>query len=317
MILIDKIYGRVIIDSPVILALLKSVPLKRLKNINHFGLPNKYNYPRKSFSRYDHCLGVMLLLKKSGASEKEQIAGLIHDVSHLAFSHVADWVFGETSKEGLQDSLHKNFILKTEIPDILKKFGYKVGDFIHLDKFTLLDNHIPNICADRLDYSLKEMDLKFAKKCLENLEVYKGSYIFKNREWAKKFANKFLSIQQNHWGSREHHLRYYLFAGALKRAIKLGRLKFKDFERDDKYVLNILETISDKKIIMILALLKNKKIYYKAGRMKKVSNKFRYVDPQFVLHNELKQLSEVDKKFATKLTMVEKENNLGILCPVI
>lgn len=73
MILTDKIYNRVIIDSPVILALLKSDSVQRLKKLCQYGVPNKYNYPRKSFSRYDHCLGVMLLPKKFGASEKEQI----------------------------------------------------------------------------------------------------------------------------------------------------------------------------------------------------------------------------------------------------
>jgi len=313
----DKIYGKVIIDSPVLLALLGSGPLQRLKNIYQFGLPDKYNYPRKSFSRFDHCLGVMLLLKKFGASEEEQIAGLIHDVSHLAFSHMADWVFGETRKEGLQDSLHKKFILKTEIPVILKKFGYNVKDFIDLDKFTLLENHIPNICADRLDYSLKEMDPIFVKKCIENLGVIGGSFVFKNKMWAKKFAYQFLSRQQNHWGSREHHLRHYLFAEALKRAVELGKIKFSDFKKDDKWVMAIIVKIKDPKIIVALMLLSNKKINLITKKMKRVSNKFRYVDPQYIHGNRLIRLSKGDKKFSIKLSMAKKINKLGILCPVI
>ena len=35
-----------------------------------------------------------MLLAKKGASLTEQIAGLIHDVSHTVFSHVIDRVVG-------------------------------------------------------------------------------------------------------------------------------------------------------------------------------------------------------------------------------
>ena len=40
----------------------------------------------------------MLLIKKLGGSVEEQIAGLLHDVSHTAFSHVIDYVFDNKMK---------------------------------------------------------------------------------------------------------------------------------------------------------------------------------------------------------------------------
>lgn len=80
----DKIYGREDIKEPVLQELLKTEPVLRLKGISQFGMPNRY-YPFKGFSRYEHSVGVMLLLGRLGASVEEQVAGLLHDVSHLRF----------------------------------------------------------------------------------------------------------------------------------------------------------------------------------------------------------------------------------------
>lgn len=82
-------------------------------------------------------------------------------------------------------------------------------------------------------------------------------------------------------------------------------------------MLNILESIEDKKIIKILELLKDKKINYKTTKMKKVSNKFRYVDPQFMINNELLRLSDADHKYKIKIASAMNQNEKGILCPVI
>jgi hypothetical protein len=104
----DKIYEKVEIEEPVLLELLKSSSVLRLKNISQFGVPDKY-YHFKNYSRYEHSIGVMILLRKLGATLEEQIAGLLHDVSVLAFSHVIDWVFanGRDGVEDYHDSIHE------------------------------------------------------------------------------------------------------------------------------------------------------------------------------------------------------------------
>ena len=94
----DKIYGTYKITSPVIIKLLKSSPVQRLKKIAQFGVPDQL-YHLKGYSRYDHSVGVFLLLRKLEASELEQIAGLLHDVSHTAFSHVIDYVYNMSELE--------------------------------------------------------------------------------------------------------------------------------------------------------------------------------------------------------------------------
>src|SRR5882672_946575 len=133
MIVGDRTYGKTDITSEVILELINSKPLQRLKGIAQYGIPDVF-YHHKNYSRYEHSVGVMLLLRRLGASEEEQIAGLLHDVSHTAFSHVIDWVVGEGGAESYQDEQHEHFIRESEIPRILKKHGYaveRITDYHH------------------------------------------------------------------------------------------------------------------------------------------------------------------------------------------
>ncbi|HUB93002.1 MAG TPA: HD domain-containing protein [Verrucomicrobiae bacterium] len=85
----DRVYGSAEVNSNVLLDLINSQPVQRLKGIAQFGIPDEF-YHKQNYSRYEHSVGVMILLQRLGASEEEQIAGLLHDVSHTAFSHVID-----------------------------------------------------------------------------------------------------------------------------------------------------------------------------------------------------------------------------------
>lgn len=86
---------------------------QRLRNIKQLGFVHMV-YPSAVHTRFEHSLGVMHLagkvidiLRSSGVSitdrEKElvQTAGLLHDVGHIAFSHLLDYILeeeGETEK---------------------------------------------------------------------------------------------------------------------------------------------------------------------------------------------------------------------------
>lgn len=204
MIIKDKIYGEVKIKEPVLIELLNSPSVLRLKKISQFGIPDKY-YHLKNFHRYEHSVGVMILLKKLGATLEEQIAGLLHDVSVLAFSHVADWVFGSGSKgiEDYHDSIHERFVKKTEIPKILKEFDFDIDRILNEKNFTLLERKAPDLCADRVDYALREfkywLNPKIVKSCIKELVNYSGEIVFSNQKAALNFAVNYLVLQTKHW----------------------------------------------------------------------------------------------------------------------
>lgn len=312
----DKIYGKFIISNPVILELLKSQPIKRLKKISQMGPPDKY-YHLKNYSRFEHSIGVMLLLKHLGATKEEQIAGLLHDISHTAFSHVVDWVIGNNKKEEFQDSRHFDFIMKSEIKQILKKYAFEPLKIADYKKFKLLERDIPNLCADRIDYSLREFPLDIAKKCFSGLIVYRNKIIFNNKELSKLFALNFLKRQKEHWGGFEAVARYFLFAKVLRFALDRKVIEFSDFMKDEEFILKNIEKIADKKIIKILSLLQNKDLSF-LPKSKIVSHKkFRYVDPEFISHNKLIRLSAADEEFRKMIEKAKEQNNKGIVLPLI
>ncbi|MDO8656227.1 MAG: HD domain-containing protein [Nanoarchaeota archaeon] len=317
MLIHDPVYGSFDITEPVLLELINSKPLQRLKGISQYGLPPEF-YHHRGFSRYDHCLGAMLLLRKLGASLQEQIAGLLHDVSHTAFSHVVDWVLGSQEQEDYQDLNHEKYIRNSQIPSILQKYGLDVAEIIDPEKYSLLEQPSPNLCADRVDYALREC-LDWAEPnivpfCVSALIQHKGKMIFTSREAAEKFSYAFLKCQTQHWGSAETGIRYSLLANALKRALEIKLISMKDLYQDDEYILRKLKASTDRQILASLSLLSHN-IKFKVNLENpqySFHKKFRYIDPEFLQNKIIHRLSSVDKSYAELLEKHRKINEQGI-----
>ncbi|MDA1571060.1 HD domain-containing protein, partial [Bacillus cereus] len=155
MIISDVLYGEFEVD-PVVEELIVSKSVQRLKGIHQTGASYLIN-EEWNVTRFDHSVGVMLLIKKLGGSVEEQIAGLLHDVSHTAFSHVIDYVF-DNKNESYHEEIFSAVVKNSEIPAILAKYGYNYEEILLDDsKWTLLERSAPELCADRVDYTLRDM----------------------------------------------------------------------------------------------------------------------------------------------------------------
>jgi HD superfamily phosphohydrolase len=55
--------------------------------------------PAINHTRFDHSVGVMLLIRHLGGSLREQLAGLLHNVSHTDFLHLIDYVLDMTGED--------------------------------------------------------------------------------------------------------------------------------------------------------------------------------------------------------------------------
>lgn len=318
MVIKDRVYGEIEVSSGVLQELISSGVVQRLKGIAQHGVPDEY-YSVPGFSRFDHCVGVMLLLKKLGASEEEQIAGLLHDVSHTAFSHMIDWVVGSGATEDYQDEQHSEYIMHSEIPAILHKYGYSADRVTDYHHFGLLERDLPDLCADRVDYSLRELPADIIALCEPSLVAYEGRIAFNSKGAASLFAKNFLGLQHVVWAGPETSARCRVFADILRLAVKENIVTMDDFWQDDRYVINKLLASQNERILSALQVMKLPSVVHHLGVENVTTDfkKFRYVDPLILDGEQLVRLSEVDDAFAAELERARADNEAGIKVPFL
>ncbi len=242
----DKLYGSFKVEEPVIIELLESAAIKRLEGISQHGYASQarpYN-----FSRLEHSLGVFLLLRKYGASLDEQIAGLIHDAAHAVFSHTIDYVGGRQSggRQDHQDKIQAGYIKRTDIPAVLAKHGFDLAHILDDNNFPLKESPLPELCADRLDYSLRlarlweKLDDSSLAKLLDNLETKNGKWLFKDQETAKQYAELFLFLNQNYYAGLSGAAMHESVSRYLNHALKQGYISEDDLYATEPEILSRL-----------------------------------------------------------------------------
>lgn len=298
MLIKDKIYGNFEIKESVLVELIKSPTLQRLKGISQQGLPREF-YHREVFSRFEHSVGVFILLTKLKASLYEQIAGLLHDISHTAFSHVIDWVIGDPAKEDYQDNIFLEVLKKSEIPDILNKHEIDIEKIGNLESFTLLEREAPSLCADRIDYSLRELTRQETENIVNDLIAINGQIVFQSKETAEDFARKYAMLQRDHWAGQEAKTRYHILAEVLKIALKDEIFNLEDFHKNDQEILDILLKTENKTILNGLQKLKEGFKIIESNDKDSISlkKKFRYIDPEVLVDNKIRKLSSLSRNY--------------------
>jgi len=305
----DRIYGKVKIEEPVILELIKSPALQRLKGLHQLG--HIVWYPQKVFhNRFEHSMGVFILLRKFNADIKEQIAGLIHDVSHTVFCHSGDYIFDSGSQKNhtFQDNIHKKFVLKTKISKILERYGFDITPILDDKNFPLKERPLPNLCADRIDYFLRdafylgEFSKKEIEEILSNFEIVNNNWVFKDLKIAKKCVKKFRKMNNLYWSGISAALMFGTVAEAIKYSLKKRYLREKDIFTTDKAVLKKLNKFSkkDEKLNLLFKRMQGKVAYRinKNNYDLHVFTKSRAIDPLIQINSEIKKLSEIDKSWA-------------------
>ena len=308
----DMVYGLCEIKDMVFFELVNCLAMRRLKDISQAGYCRPF-IGQESFNRFEHSVGVYLLLSKFGASEEERLAGLIHDVSHSAFSHCIDYVLDEgcPKTQNHQDNIFKDFVLNTTIPDILKGYGYDHERILDESRFPLLEKELPNLCADRIDYIFRSaLFLKGWWKSKEVLDILRdlrqeeGYWFFSNQTEAAAFANLFYSINQSYFCGLPTALMFNSVGEVLRHALKRGYLKEEDLYTTDQLVLNkIRDKIPHDEHLSELYQRMNNKTPYHLGQedyQYQVFCKSRAVDPLFKDGDKFYRLTQVDLDYRAK-----------------
>ncbi|MFA5075084.1 MAG: HD domain-containing protein [Candidatus Babeliales bacterium] len=305
-ILLKSIYENCKIKEPILIEFINHPIMQRLKNIsmggtNVLAIPNFPDY-----SRFEHSINVLILLIKYEANLEEQIAGLLHDASHTVFSHVGDFLFKQAE---YQDNIHEWYLKELKIDKLLEKYNLSLNNILHKTGIhKLLEQDLPDICIDRLEYNLfnafkfKILTKQEIWEILENLKFENNFWFFDNPQLAAKFANISLYMTQNVWASAWGILTYKWTSQALEIALKENILNIKDINfSTDNIVLKKLKDSKNKEILEFLNKIKNNKKYFEINNNnfdQVLYGKFRGIDPLIKHKNNFIRLTELDQNFA-------------------
>jgi HD superfamily phosphohydrolase len=303
----DPIYGDVTIDEPVLQALIQSQAVQRLHDVLQHGITGLIGVTTP-ITRFEHSLGAMLLVRRLGGPLQEQIAALLHDVSHTAFSHVIDYVLDGHDEQSYHDEMKEAYMATTDLPGILEQYGYNWIDFVDEETFPLLEQPAPRLCADRIDYFLRDsIGLGLATQAdidlaVAHLVVRDGRIALNNLSIAQWFGNTFMQADDASWANFREVGLYELTAQAIRRGLEMGAIVQDDFWLTDEVLWQELHAHDDAQLQTLLSQvsLETEFVWDEANPTFSVSTKLRAIDPDVWHEGELRPLSTLDPDFAAR-----------------
>ena len=308
----DPLYGSYEIVEPVLLDVLGTAAVQRLRIVLQHGITGLIGVTNPT-TRYDHSVGVMLLIRKLGsasgstkASLKEQIAALLHDISHTAFSHVIDYVFGDHDGQGYHEEQKEACIARSDLPRVLSQHGYDWRDFLQEQDFPLLEQPSPALCADRLDYFLRDVrDLGLATEAethsaIACLAIHAGRVVVVDLEAARWMGYTYIAADEASWANFREVGLYELAARAIQLGLERGVLTDADLWGGDAQAWAKLQASPDAELQGRLRLVSPAtRFEWDADHPTFwVSTKLRTIDPPVLLDGAVQRLSELDAAFA-------------------
>ncbi|WP_088351884.1 HD domain-containing protein [Bacillus cereus] len=323
MIISDVLYGEFEVDQ-VVEELISSKSMQRLKGIHQAGASYLMN-EKWNVTRFDHSVGVMLLVKKLGGSVEEQIAGLLHDVSHTAFSHVIDYVF-DNEDESYHEEIFSSVVKNSEIPAILAKHGYNYEDILLDDsKWTLLERSAPELCADRVDYTLRDMhtygyiSLEEVHSFLEDVIAVEGKMVLQNIQIAEWFTETYYKEVIDFFMEPMNIYGNDMLAKTLKVALHKRIIHADDFLLEDEELISKLQQCNDPEVEALLSKI-HPNIKVKEDRNDydlHQKNKVRLIDPPLLREDEVIHSSVVSENIRQMSDIAYEKAVRGMYVKVI
>jgi hypothetical protein len=297
----DRVYGEVVIEDPEILDLVACETFQRLRGIHQAG-PSALPFPFKDVTRFEHSLGVFVLLRELGAPLREQVAGLLHDVSHTAFSHAVDFVV--TSHEQDHHERLKPLMLgRDDLAGALARLRFAPSDFYDDSIYPLLEQPLPWLCADRLDYFLRDgsacgvVKPDFVARVLGCLRIIEGKLALGDVQVAREAVALFETMNRQWWAGPVEAYIYNEFADALREGMRTGVLQFDDLMADDAFVLARLDSSGNPLIAQKLASVRFPRPELVSIYSPRIIPKERWLDPPVQSNGTTKRLSLLGPNF--------------------
>lgn len=305
MLIHDRLYGPVTITEPVLVDLLNTQALQRLGGVLQHGVSAQVGITSRT-SRREHSIGAMLLVRRLGADLPEQIAALLHDVSHTAMSHVIDYLFARHNSQSYHDERKAWFVEQSDIPAVLTRYGYDWRTLLREEDFSLLEQPSPALCADRLDYFLRDgydlgiIDQAAIASILHHLIVFDGRMVLDDVESARQLAYGFLAADDASWSNFREVGLYELTAQALRLALAKTLITERDLWGTDEQLWRTLYQSPNPELHYYLRFVDQRTEFVRdaAAPTFIVSTKIRTLDPDVYHNGKVVRFSAIEPAFA-------------------
>ena len=159
-----------------------------------------FNY-EEDYNSLDHSIAVALIIWNFTHDKKQTLSGLFHDIATPAFKHCVDFLNGDYMNQESTEDLTKCLIEESkDIMSLLKRDKIKIEEVCNYHMYPIADNDIPQLSADRLEYSLSNGLIVFKINTIDDIkEIYNDIEIQTNEKGicelgfkTKKIARKFV-----------------------------------------------------------------------------------------------------------------------------
>ena len=181
----------------------------------------------------------------------------------------------------------------SDVPEVLARHGYDWRDFLHEEEYTLLEQPSPRLCADRLDYFLRDSrDLGLStldqiRHALDHLVVHDERIGVDEVDVARWLAYTFIAADKASWANFREVGLYEVTARSIKAAMQIGAITEDDFWGTDEQLWRKLHAIDDPDVQRQLALVSpaTRFEWDEVNPTFRVSTKLRTIDPDVLIDN--------------------------------
>lgn len=235
---------------------MESEAVKRLQGIDmNCGL-NYTSFPLfrdiSSYTRYEHSLGVSLIVYHFTHDKKQALSGLFHDIATPAFSHVIDFMKKDYMKQEYTENDTKMILMNDPVIKAqLEKDGISMEEVCDYHIYPIADNDSPRLSSDRLEYTLSNA-LHYGFASIDEIcMIYQDLTIVYNEEeieelafmheaCAERFTQLALKCGRIYSCANDRYAMERL-AQLLNRCMKDGVITEEDCRKDEAHVINILK----------------------------------------------------------------------------
>ncbi len=272
-----------------------------MQRLRHVGMNCGCEYtsfPRfaglEPYSRFDHSVGVALIVWHFTHDEKQAVAGLLHDVASPVFAHVVDFLKGDyLVQESTEDGTRTIIGDDEALQRVLSAHGLVTDDVCDYHIYPIADNDSPKLSADRLEYTLGNL-LNYRIRTIGEVRAFYGDLsvgtneegapelVFSDARKAEDFAFASLACSRI-YVSDEDRYAMQMLSELLKDAIDLGVLTEADLcTTEPEVIAKLLQnerTAAAWKRYTAYRMMRRAKEPEAEGQWRRIAAKKRYIDP--------------------------------------